>query len=259
MNGNNLCRRSHYLRSRSYLALVASFKAWLAVVESSNVEYVAQMIELSDQAMGLIQSSLNGQPLQFVVPDYRNYPYSNATLTQNTSVQLQMPIAAKFSSLKSILITIRDQGTGTLTYFPFSSVKLGLQDYTFRVGSQVMPPKAPATTAEFFSEVLKAVGSMSNLDHHPSIENFTYTLDSSVESTAAGSTSSGSFYIGLDLENYANASKDSIFAGYNSNTDDIYAVLNFYNTNATVQPRLDAFTMFDAVYVFDNNTVYERF
>jgi hypothetical protein len=66
----------------------------------SNVEYVATMIELSDQAMGLIQSSLNGQPLQFVVPDYRNYAFSNATLTQNTSVQVQMPIAAKFSSLK---------------------------------------------------------------------------------------------------------------------------------------------------------------
>jgi hypothetical protein len=225
----------------------------------SNVEYVATMIELSDQAMGLIQSSLNGQPLQFVVPDYRNYAFSNATLTQNTSVQVQMPIAAKFSSLKSILITVRDKGTGTLTFFPFSSVKLGIQDYTFRVGSQVMPPKAPNTIPEMFSEVLKAVGSMSNLDHHPSIESFSYSLDASVAHTAAGSQSSGSFYIGLDFENYANASKDSIFAGYNSNTDDIYAVINFLNTNASVQPRLDAFCMFDAVYVFDSNTIYERF
>ncbi len=30
-----------------------------------------------------------------------------------------------------------------------------------------------------FSEVLKAVGSMSNIDHHPSIEKFTYILDAS--------------------------------------------------------------------------------
>jgi len=225
----------------------------------NNVEYIAQMIELGDSAMAMIQQSLNGQPLQFVVPDYRNYPYANVTLTQNTSVQAQMPIAAKFSSLKSIIIAIRDKGTGTDTFFPFSSVKLGLTDYNFRVGSQVMPAKNPSTTPEFFAEVLKAVGSMSNLDHHPSIENYTYTLDASVAHSAAGSTSSGSFYIGLDLENYANASKDSIFAGYNSNTDDIYAVLNFTNTNATVQPRLDAYAMFDAVYVFDNNTVYERF
>jgi hypothetical protein len=237
---------------------VASVGA-ITAMTVSNVEYVATMIELSDQAMGLIQSSLNGQPLQFVVPDYRNYGFANATLTQNTSVQVQMPIAAKFSSLKSIVITVRDKGTGTLTFFPFSSVKLGIQDYTFRVGSQLMPPKAPNTIPEMFSEVLKAVGSMSNLDHHPSIESFSYSLDASVAHTAAGSQSSGSFYIGLDFENYANASKDSIFAGYNSNTDDIYAVINFLNTNATVQPRLDAFAMFDAVYVFDNNTVYERF
>jgi hypothetical protein len=122
-----------------------------------------------------------------------------------------------------------------------------------------MTPKAPNTIPEMFSEVLKAVGSMSNLDHHPSIESFSYSLDASVAHTAAGSQSSGSFYIGLDLENYANASKDSIFAGYNSNTDDIYAVINFLNTNASVQTRLDAFCMFDAVYVFDSNTIYERF
>jgi len=39
----------------------------------SNVEYVANYIELSDVAMGMIQQSLQGQPLQFVVPSYRNY------------------------------------------------------------------------------------------------------------------------------------------------------------------------------------------
>ena len=31
----------------------------------------------------------------------------------------------------------------------------------------------------------------------------------------------------MDLENYVNANKDNIFAGWHSNTDDIFAIMNF--------------------------------
>ena len=37
----------------------------------TNVEYIANFIELGDSAMSTVVSSLQGQPLQFVVPDYR--------------------------------------------------------------------------------------------------------------------------------------------------------------------------------------------
>jgi hypothetical protein len=230
----------------------------VSAMKITNCEYVANMIELSDEAMSMIQSSLNGQPLQFVVPDYKNFQYTFA-LPQTTTTQFNFPIPAKYSSLKSLFVTVRDQGTGALTYFPFSSVKLGIKDYYFRVGSQLFPAKPPDTLPEIFSEVLKAIGSMSNLDHHPSIESFSYSLDASVAHTAAGSQSSGSFYIGLDLENYSNAPKDSIFAGYNSNTDDIYAVMTFASPNAVSACRFDAFALFDEVVVFENNTAYTRF
>jgi len=230
----------------------------------SNCEYVANLIELSDSAMGMIQSSLGGQPLQYVVPDYRNYAFSSSAFAENTLTQIQMPIPCKFSSLKSIFLTFRDKSTGALTFFPFSSIKAGITDYTFRVGSQVMPTKAPSTTTEMFAELLKAIGSMSDLNHQPSIEKFTYTIDLNSTAIAAGnfsSLNSGSFYVGLDLENYANASKDSIFAGYNSNTDDIYFVGNFKTAagvgNTTL--RIDAYAMFDEVIVFENNTAFVRF
>jgi len=233
----------------------------VTALKITNCEYIANMIELSDQAMGMIQSSLNGEPLQFVVPDYKNHQWTFA-VPQTTQTQVNFPIPAKYSSLRSIFVQIRDQGTGALTYFPFSSVKLGIQNYYFRIGSQIFPPKAPDTIPEMFSEVLQAVGSMSNLDHQPSIEKFTYTLDSSsagATSALQANTSSGSFYLGLDLENYSNAPKDSIFAGYNSNTDDIYAVMTFASPNAVASCRFDAFTMFDEVIVFENNTAYTRY
>ena len=147
----------------------------------------------------------------------------------------------------------------------------GLVDYQFRIGASVMPSKAPtsningyaASYAEHFTELLKAIGNISDLMHTPSIEKASYTLNTSavINDTAAivCNVSSGSFYIGIDLENYASASKDTIFAGMNTNTDDIYCIINFYNQNAVANVRIDAFALFDCVFICENNTAYVRF
>ena len=69
----------------------------------TDVEYVMNTIELSDGAMSIIQNSLNGEPLQFCVTDYKNYVW-NGALPNDASTSFSVPIAAKFSSLKSIII-----------------------------------------------------------------------------------------------------------------------------------------------------------
>jgi hypothetical protein len=231
------------------------------------VEFVAQMIELSDSAMSIISSSLGGSPLQFVIPSYRNYQFSTPTLANGVSTQVNFPIAAKFSSLKSLFVTQRDQ-VGANGHFPHSSVTGGLVDYQFRVGSVPVPAKAVATRAEQFAELLKAIGSLSDIHHQPSIEGSAYTLPASIANTlaleggaggqGASTRQSGAFYVGLNLENYEASSKDTIFAGWNSNTDDIYYIGN-YNPTANIILRLDAFALFDAVLVCENSTAYVRF
>jgi len=251
----------------------------LTSIQLSNVEYIANFIELSDTAMGMIMQSLNGQPLQFVVPDWKNFggTASGISILVDTISQYNFAIPAKYSSLKSIFCCLRDQLTGNLTYYPFSSVSNGLESYYFRIGSQIMPAKSPNTFPEVFSELVKAIGSMSDINHQPSIEKYSFTLVNSVASTVntnsmklSSSISSGSFYIGLDLESYSNANKESIFAGYNSNTDDIFLVLNFGGSAAqknglmAQKPgvsslRLDAYANFDTVIVFENGTCYVRF
>ena len=134
------------------------------------------MIEISDNAMNIIRESQNGQPLQFVNPDYRNYQYTFALTTAGT--QLTMPIPAKFSSLKSLFITARDTAkAGVLTYFPYSSNKFGITQYFFRIGAQVMPSKVPDTLPEMFAECVKAIGSMGDLNHQPSIDWSSYSQD----------------------------------------------------------------------------------
>lgn len=229
----------------------------------TNCEYVANFIELGDSAMSTIYSSLGGEPLQFVFPSFKNFAFSQQVGT--TATQVTFPIPAKYSSLKALFITQRDNGTGAIARFPFSSVSVGMTEYQFRVGATTMPAKPPNTLPEAFAEVCKAIGSIGDIHYTPSIDKFSYTLPLSVAYTETATTreaspiSSGSFYIGLDLENYAGAPKDTIFSGYNSNTDDIYALITLINTAGAIQVRFDAYANFDSVFVCENGTGYVKF
>lgn len=227
----------------------------------TNVEYVGNFIELGDQAMSVIYSSLEGQPLQYVIPQYRNYVY-NFALGNGVNTQINFPVPAKFSSLRALLVATRDKGTGAATFFPCSSVKMGLVDYQWRIGSSIIPSKPPSTNVEFFSEALKAMGSLSDINFTPSIDKSSYTLNVSAASNdvAAGTSSvqSGSFFIGCDLEGYGGAPKDQLFAGVNTNTDDIFWIAN-YLAPAAINARFDCFASFDCVLVFENNTCYCKF
>ena len=122
-----------------------------------------------------------------------------------------------------------------------------------------------------FAEVCKAIASISDLNHHPSIELASYTFDTSYANNDAMNTlatatmnasnvSSSSFYVGLDLENYANSDKSQIFAGWNSSTDDIYYIPTFAAQTAdSTVVRFDAFALFDSLLVFQNNTCYVKY
>jgi hypothetical protein len=117
-----------------------------------------------------------------------------------------------------------------------------------------------------FSECVKAIGSMSDLNHQPSIELSSYTQDNpaanakdvSVALTPAyytvSNVNSGSFFFVFDLENYANADKGAIFSGWNSNTDYIYFIPTYAAQAAATPTRFDSFAMFDTVLVFENGT-----
>lgn len=242
----------------------------------NDVEYVLNTIELSDSAMAIIQDSLQGEPLQFCVTDYKNCAW-NGALPSTAITSFSVPINAKFSSLKSIIICTRDTSKcGNATYFPSSSNSFGLSQYYFRIGASVVPAKYPASSAEYFSEVCKSIGSIGDMYHTsaididsytqltPQINNDLFTLGSGSTAGANNTfqfsnTSSGSFYTGIDLENYATADRTSIFAGYNSNTDDIFYTPTYPSQTAIGNIRFDSFAMYDGVLVFQNNTVYVKY
>lgn len=229
----------------------ASLSSTLSV---NNLEYVANFIELSDDAMGKVMGSLGGQPLQFVISQFKNSTYTGVV----GSSEVQMPLPFKYTSLKSVFISQRDDGSA-LNKMPFSSVTRGITNYQFRVGSTILPIKQPNNVIEMYAELLKAISSISDLTSCPAITRGMYSLAATETANQAVSPqintcSSGSFYVGLDLEQYTSAPKDSIFAGYNSNLDDMFFIANYPALGSNV--RFDAYALFDSLIVCENSICY---
>jgi hypothetical protein len=224
-----------------------------------NVEFVAQYIELSDSAIDTIIQSLQGQPLQFVAPQYRNYIDTKALANATTQVTCAVP--AKFSSLKSLFCVMRDKADGAVTFFSQSSPHFNVSEYRVRIGGDLLPAKAPATMPDFFMELVKAIGSISDANHEPTISNFRYSTDSI--SVASGETTQlvdntvkcNQFMLGFDCEIYANADRDSIFSGMNTVNKDIYWQITHTANASAPTVRYDFYAMYDAVYVCENGNM----
>jgi len=225
----------------------------------SSVEFIGEFLELPDSAISAIRAG-SSSPLQMVVPDWRAYTFSQQLQTSQTTVS--MPIPAKFSSLKSIVVNSRIS-TGAATFYPCGSQNFLLNSYQFRVGSEVLPSTAPSTTSDYFNEACKCFGSLADVGYQPSIDtdafNVSY-LQSPIDTYVEGVTAnSGSFLVGIDLESYMGADKSSVFAGMNTNTSDIFFQPVHAGLASATICNYTAFANFDTVVVAENGVAYVRY
>jgi hypothetical protein len=233
----------------------------------TGVNYSGEFLELPDSAVSAINAG-SSNPLQMVIPSYRSYTNS-ATVPNATQTQVSFPIPAKFSSLKNIFVATRNNAAvGVAGQFPLSHCAFGLGSsnsigYQFRVGSEVLPSTAPISFPEIYNEAIKCFGSLADLQNQPSINNDAFVLDAPVAvTTLNGSylTNSGGSLVGIDLEVYQNADKASIFSGTNTNTSDIFAIMNYYQASgASVTLLQTAFACYDQVLVYENGVCYARY
>lgn len=230
---------------------------------ASGINYCGEFLELPDSAIAAIKSG-SSSPMQMVQPSYRSYTNS-AALPANTAVQVQFPIPAKFSSLKNLFVATRTTA-GLAAQYPSSHCAFGLGSansigYQFRVGSEVLPSTQPTSFPEIYSEAVKCFGSLADMHLQPSIDRTAFELNA--PNTVAGlveasTEDSGSFLIGIDMEIYQNADKTSIFSGTNTNTSDIFAIINYFSAGA-VTILQTAFAAYDQVLVYENGVCYSRY
>jgi hypothetical protein len=229
----------------------------------TNVNYCGEFLELPDSAVAAIKAG-SSSPMQMVLPSWRSYTNS-ASVPATTQTQVSFPIPAKFSSLKNILVATRTTA-GLAAQYPSSHCAFGVGSansigYQFRVGSEVLPSTAPTSFPEIYNEAIKCFGSLADMQLQPSIDNTAFTLNApqTISGLIEASTEdSGAFLIGIDMEVYQNADKSSIFAGTNTNTSDIFAIINYYSGSA-ITILQTAFACYDQVLVYENGVCYARY
>jgi hypothetical protein len=116
-------------------------------------------------------SILDQRPVEWVAPSFRNFVY-NQTLAAN--MQVTIPVAAKYSSLLSLYMMSRSKSAGEVTFHANSSNTFDLTSYTLRVGSNVIPSQPVDSRVLMFSELLKSIGSLSDVNHQCSINMASY-------------------------------------------------------------------------------------
>ena len=219
----------------------------------SDVKLVANMVELSDQAMSIVQNSLGGKPVEWVCQSYSNYVY-NATLGAGVT-NISMPIAAKYNSLKALYICMRGSPDGLVNRYADDSPTFTLAEYSTRIGAKVIPSEKPTTIPQFLAEAERALGCVSNR-HSP--HSYTYEQITSAADNAGGLARSSAFMVGVETESYSNTDIGGrVYQGLNTSTDDIFFQAQFTAGNDEV--RFDAYACYDQLIVIDNGAVAVQF
>lgn len=258
MSGSSLRMEIQFV-SAPQKAFVTSHAVVSATVK--NFEFVANYIELSDAALAIIEQSLAGQDLMYVVPQYRSFVDTKSIASAATTT-VNVSVPARFSSLKALLTFPRDKADGAVAYDSLSTCHYGLSTYSWRLGGEVVPSKQPASYPEHLMELIKTVDCISNLYHSPVLNEAVYSAEyyvpanSETRYTLGSATKTCQYGIGLDCEIYSNADKESLFSGLNSQGMDIYLqathVVGADGLGAGVASmnvRYDTFAMYDAVVV----------
>jgi hypothetical protein len=127
---------------------------------------------------------------------------------------------------------MRDNANTAATFFPMSSCHYNLSSYNLRIGSKIIPAKAPSTVSEFFIEACKAVGSVSDINHCPSLNMFSYNKTINVANTETAAI--------MDQTSISNTFIDDFFSLYTSETTFNDLVINFDNLLKWLNIRKDS-------------------
>ena len=219
----------------------------------SDVKLIANMVELSDQAMSIVQNSLGGKPVEWVCQSYSNYVY-NATLGAGVT-NISMPIAAKYNSLKALYVCMRGTPDGLVNRYADDSPTFTLAEYSTRIGAKVIPSEKPTTIPQFLAEAERALGCVSNR-HSP--HSYTYEQITTATDNAGALARSSAFMVGVETESYSNTDIGGrVYQGLNTSTDDIFFQAQFTAGNDVV--RFDAYACYDQLIVIDNGAVAVQF
>ena len=222
----------------------------------SDVKLIANMVELSDSAISIVQNSLGGKPVEWVCQSYSNYVH-NSVLSTGAVTNVSIPVAAKYNSLKALYVCMRENPDGAVNRYADDTPSFNLAEYSTRIGAKVIPSEKPTTTPQFLAEAERALGCVSNR-HSP--HSYTYEQITAVD-TSTTLALSAAFMVGVETESYSNTDIGGrVYQGLNTSTDDVFIQLQFNAQPAdNANVRFDTYACYDQLIVIDNGAVAVQF
>lgn len=249
----------------------------MASFSITNAEFVGSFIELSDQALSVVQSASGGGPLTMAINRWSSLVY-NANLL-NATTNVSCPVPFKYSSCQAIINSIRQYSSGAITFDAFESNNFLINEYWYQFGSESLPTKHPGSGSGYplagsggdhqtmFNYYCSALGSPYDLGYNPLVSLYTYdtrtipVASAETANTCVGNLTSiaGSFGIGQELTSFPSANQDQMFSGRNTSTEDIYHNMIFSANATTPAVRFDYHCLHHAVVICENGQAQIRF
>ena len=102
---------------------------------------------------------------------------------------------------------------------------------------------------EFFSEFLRSISSVSDINHESNFRLSQYAQNIPV---AADGNGTSCFYLGIDLESYSSTPLDTVYSGLNTSSDDIFGNLRFAGQTLDTNVRIDTYALYDVLINIEN-------
>lgn len=185
---------------------------------------------------------------------WRNFQTTKAAVGTNSAQgSTSFLIPARYSSLKQLLVTHRDQDATTSSYIKRAQTSLchsNMSQYQFRVGSVLMP-QAPVTSgsgtnavgwrSEMMQELLRSFHKIGGAGQPAALNLLSWNRGNS-------DGFHGSFCVGLELESFANKS-DVIMSGVSTLGQNIFFEASYTTSAIAMDAKyIDAFASYDVLY-----------
>ena len=176
--------------------------------------------------------------------------YNTFEVNWTATNQVEQLLPFKYVSLKTIFLTMRLKDViSTNNYYQNSYGSQDISQYSFRVGSKIIPPnrvKCPLTlnNIESFEELKKSFHAGGNTLSSMGIHNFT-----SYKIRNGNTDTTGTFIIGQDFEQFSGKS-GQIISGLDATGSDLFFSGTWTsNTNTDANILADFYGHFDQVLV----------
>ena len=215
----------------------------------SDVEYVASMVALSDEAENMV-SRATGGTYRVHGDSYRAY---NANLQSGVSLSA-INIPVKVSSLKTLFVSHRKQSnaTGKDTFSITNRDLSNLQEYYFTIGSNRLPQKPVKIDTNCSEALMELMKSTHQLGHKRAVASFVLADWKRSDATAS---QHGAFVIGMDMESFSGKS-DTMNQGVSTISQPLFFNGTYSSTPAAMV--VTAFAHYDQVLEIDVSTGIAR-